>query len=93
MLYNRLLPQLNKFQSRDQFDFRPGVRLEDALLKVETVISRARSYGVKKFLYAAGHLDDAKESLKLCQGSGDFYATIGVHPCRAKEPFKGQGTE
>ena len=32
-------------------------------------------------------------SLKLCQGSKDYYATIGVHPCRATEPFKGDGSE
>ena len=52
------------------------------------VIQRARNYGVQKFLYAAGHLDDAFESLKLCEGNSDAFATIGVHPCRATEPFK-----
>ena len=41
---------------------------------------------MKKFLFAAGYTADALESLKLCEGSTDYYATIGVHPCRATEP-------
>lgn len=53
----------------------------------ERVIERARKYGVQKFLYAAGYYKDALESLELCQGSQDYYATIGVHPCRANDPF------
>ena len=54
----------------------------------EAVIARARSYGVQRYLYAAGYTEDALESLKLCEGSPDYFATIGVHPCRASEPFK-----
>lgn len=39
-------------------------------------------------MFAAGYIEDAKLSYDLSLKSGDFYATIGVHPCRANEPFK-----
>ena len=48
-------------------------------------------FGVKKFLFAAGYINDAKISYQLAQKSSNFYATIGIHPCRATEPYKGQG--
>jgi len=51
------------------------------------VINRANYYGVKKFLFAAGYLADAEISLDLAKQNENFYATVGVHPCRAKEPF------
>lgn len=44
--------------------------------------------GVNKFLFAAGFIEDAQVSLDLSMGSENFYATIGVHPCRALEPYK-----
>ena len=47
-------------------------------------------FGVNKFLFAAGYLEDATISLELSKKSDDFYATIGVHPCRALEPYKGK---
>ena len=43
---------------------------------------------MKKFLFAAGFMEDAKVSLDLSMQSEHFYATIGVHPCRALEPYK-----
>ena len=47
-----------------------------------------------KFLFAAGYLADAEISLDLAKQSDHFYATVGVHPCRAKEPFiEGEGDE
>ena len=49
----------------------------------ENVIARGRKYGVQKYLFAAGYIEDALISHKLSLGSEDFYATIGVHPCRA----------
>jgi TatD DNase family protein len=53
------------------------------------VIERAHKYGVKKFLFASGYLHDAIDSLDLSLKSDDFYTTIGIHPCRANEPFAG----
>ena len=44
MLYNRLLPQLDSHQHFDQCGFRPGVRIEDALLVAETLISKTLEY-------------------------------------------------
>lgn len=53
-------------------------------------IERANMFGVKGFLFAAGYIEDAKISLDLSLKGDDFYATIGVHPCRALEPYKGK---
>ena len=41
-----------------------------------------------KFLFAAGSLDDAIISRELSLRSQNFYTTIGIHPCRALEPYK-----
>ena len=57
----------------------------------DLVIKRANAFGVKKFLFAAGYIADAKISYDLAKRSNDFYATIGVHPCRALEPYKSAG--
>ena len=57
------------------------------------VIARANSYGVKKFLFASGYLHDAEESYKLSLKSENFYCTVGIHPCRATEPFKELGPD
>ena len=57
----------------------------------DQVIQRANSFGVQKFLFAAGYIQDAKTSLELSQRSADFYATVGIHPCRAIEPYKSAG--
>ena len=44
-------------------------------------------FGVKKYLFAAGYIEDAKISLALANKGDDFYSTIGVHPCRATEIY------
>jgi len=54
----------------------------------DKVIERANKFGVKKFLFAAGHIPDARASYDLSLKSDDFYATVGIHPCRALEPYK-----
>lgn len=54
----------------------------------DIVIKRANDYGVRKFLFAGGYIKDALDSYNLALKSNDFYCTIGVHPCRAVEPFK-----
>ena len=50
-------------------------------------IERGRMFGVKKYLFAAGYIDDAHVSYDLSLKSDDFYATVGIHPCRALEPY------
>ena len=57
----------------------------------DKVIERGRKYGVQKYLFAAGYIEDALDSHSLAMKSDDFYSTIGVHPCRASEPFKNGG--
>ena len=54
----------------------------------EKCIERANLFGVRGFLFAAGYLEDARTSLDLSQRDANSYATIGVHPCRALEPYK-----
>ena len=46
MLYHRLLPQLDSHQHFDQYGFRPGVRIEDALLVAESLISKTLEWNV-----------------------------------------------
>uniref|UniRef100_A0A7S3ND43 Uncharacterized protein n=1 Tax=Euplotes harpa TaxID=151035 RepID=A0A7S3ND43_9SPIT len=58
----------------------------------DVVIQRARDYGVEKFLFAAGYIEDAKISYDLSTKLEDAYITIGVHPCRATEVFKNDGS-
>ena len=43
--------------------------------------------GCDRLLIAAGNIQDAQKSFELCQKSPKFFLTIGVHPCRASEPF------
>lgn len=56
-------------------------------------IERANIFGVRKFLFAAGYLADAQISLNLSNRSENFYATIGIHPCRALDPYKDRLSE
>ena len=46
MLYGRLMPLLDSHQCHDQFGFRPGVRLDDALVVLETMISKTREWNM-----------------------------------------------
>ena len=36
-------------------------------------------------LFASGYIEDALTSYNLALKGPNFYSTIGVHPCRAKE--------
>jgi TatD DNase family protein len=53
----------------------------------ESVVKRAHEVGCSHLLIAAGCLEDAQHSFELCNKFPDSYCTIGVHPCRASEPF------
>lgn len=48
------------------------------------VIQRALDVGCDHLLIAAGCIEDARHSFQMCQTYENCYATIGVHPCRAK---------
>lgn len=43
---------------------------------------------MRRFLFAGGYIHDAQQSYELSKLSPDFFCTIGIHPCRAQEPFK-----
>jgi TatD DNase family protein len=48
------------------------------------VISRAKSYGVEKFLLAGGNLKESRKAFEASKLSEDCYCTVGVHPCLAE---------
>lgn len=50
---------------------------------ISTVISRAQSYGVEKFLLAGGNLKQSRKAFDICKTFSDCYCTVGVHPCLA----------
>ena len=50
IIYNRLLPILDSHESHDQCGFRPGIRLEDALVVLETLISKTREWNIKLWI-------------------------------------------
>ena len=54
----------------------------------EKVIERANMFGIRKFLFAGGYIEDAQLSYEMSLKSEDFFATVGIHPCRANEPYK-----
>ena len=47
-------------------------------------------FGVKKFLFAGGFIEDAQICLDLSLRSENFYATIGIHPSYSLSPYKGR---
>ena len=50
MLYNRLLPQFDRCRHIDQFSFRHGVRIEDALVVVQTLISKTLEWNLLRWM-------------------------------------------
>jgi len=54
----------------------------------EIVLNRGKSYGVRKYFFTASCFNDAEFSYKLSLKSDHYYATIGVHPTRAIDPFR-----
>ena len=53
----------------------------------DSVVQRAHEMGCSHLLIAAGSLEEAGHSFDLCNKYPRSYCTIGVHPCRANEPF------
>ena len=47
------------------------------------VISRAKLYGVEKFLLAGGNLKQSEKAFATSKLSDDCFCTVGVHPCLA----------
>ncbi|KAL8767049.1 MAG: hypothetical protein Q9209_006343 [Squamulea sp. 1 TL-2023] len=59
-----------------------------------SVISRASSAGVRKFMVTGSDLDQSLQAIELAkQYPGQCYATVGVHPCSARsfDKYKGGG--
>lgn len=52
----------------------------------EDVIQRARDAGVKKFMITGSDLSESKHAIEISKAHPDLcYATVGVHPCSAKQ--------
>ena len=47
---------------------------------LDAVLERARAAGVKKIIVTAGNLEEAKEALALCQGSGELLFQTRLQP-------------
>ena len=54
-VYNRLLPILDRHQSHDQYNFRPSIRLEDALVVAEGMISKCNEHHLPIWLASLDH--------------------------------------
>jgi TatD DNase family protein len=52
------------------------------------VTRRANDFGVKGFLIPTGDIEEARKAVTLCNKMKNTYMTIGLHPCRAMEPYK-----
>ena len=50
------------------------------------VIKKAKNYGVEKMIFAGTYLKDSLKSQDISLVDNSFYFTVGIHPCRAKEP-------
>ena len=46
MVYNRLLPILNQSQTNEQCGFRPGLRIDDALVIAESMFSKCSEFNI-----------------------------------------------
>ena len=55
---------------------------------IDVVINRARSFGVQGFIFTGSYFEDCEKSLDLCYKTANSYATIGLSPQRAIEPYK-----
>ncbi|KAL8854764.1 MAG: hypothetical protein Q9221_000547 [Calogaya cf. arnoldii] len=61
---------------------------------IPSVLSRASSIGVRKFMVTGSDLSQSLQAIELAkQYPGQCYATVGVHPCSAKsfEKYDGGG--
>ncbi|KAG9396917.1 TatD family [Carpediemonas membranifera] len=57
------------------------------------VIDRAREHGVKQMMLTVGSVSDMKDAYDLCKHHpGELFATVGIHPTRAKELESGKIT-
>ncbi|KAL8741835.1 MAG: hypothetical protein Q9190_005607, partial [Brigantiaea leucoxantha] len=53
---------------------------------IPSVLARARSIGVRKFLVTGSDLQESRAAIELAkQHPGVCYATVGVHPCSVNE--------
>ena len=55
---------------------------------LQYVIKRASAFGVRGFIIPTGDLEEAKKAIDICQKTRNVYMTIGLHPCRAMQPYK-----
>lgn len=84
-LIQQFLTGQPKFESPKMNFIDIGCNLLDAMYKgqyngkmyhdndLTAVLERARAAGIRKMIVTAGNLEEAKEALALCQGSGEIF--------------------
>lgn len=57
---------------------------------IESVIARARLFGVERMLITASNIEESVEHFDLVKNHpGSFTSTVGVHPCSVAQEFYG----
>ena len=56
---------------------------------LDSVLERAKTLGVNRFICVATNLDDANECLELSKKYESIYASVGIHPHDSKNAPKG----
>lgn len=58
------------------------------------VIERAHLFNVKKMLVTASTIEESSQHFELCDKfPGDFFSTVGVHPCTVAQEFYKQNED
>ena len=53
------------------------------------MLKRADAFGVKGFIIASKTSEEVQNALQLCLKKDNMFTTIGLHPYRIEDPFKG----
>ena len=56
---------------------------------LDSVLERAKTLGVNRFICVATNLDDANECLELSKKYESIYASVGIHPHDSKNAPNG----
>ena len=59
------IPTLDSHQSHDQFGFRPGIRLDDALVVLETLIPQTREWNIQLWVAKPLYLKNTFDNIQF----------------------------
>ena len=66
------------------FDIAANLTEKRFKFDMASLLQRAATVGVEKFLLAGTELESSKKAKKLCENYENLYYTTGIHPCSAK---------